>query len=175
MSNKKQSTERGTQELKKKKAVAGILCIVVTLIIGVFVVKDAVGKSSSTTASKGGDLIIPKSEVTETAKFYPYNANGTNMEVLAVKASDGTIRTAFNTCQICNGSPRAYYKQEGSALVCQNCGNKFSMDMVEKERGGCNPIPIMQEDKMDDGENIIIAEEFIIENKSLFTSNWKTK
>jgi len=60
-----------------------------------------------------GDLVISKSEVTEKAKFYPYNADGTRMEILAVRAGDGSIRTAFNTCQVCNGSPRAYFKQQG--------------------------------------------------------------
>jgi len=174
VSNKNQSVKRGEKEIKSKRTIAIVAGAVVTLVIGVFIVKGAVGKSSSTVA-QGGDLIIPKNEITETAKFYPYNAEGTKLEILAVKASDGTIRTAFNTCQICNGSPRAYYKQEGNELVCQNCGNRFSMDMVESQRGGCNPIPIMQEDKIDDGNNIIITEDFILKNKNLFTANWKTK
>lgn len=77
--------------------------------------------------------------------------------------------------QVCNGSPRAYYKQEGNVFVCQNCGNKFSFDMIEQQRGGCNPIPIMKEDKTDDGTNLIISKDFIEQNKSLFTENWKTK
>lgn len=174
MSNKKNTTG-GKQPNKTKKAIACVVGAVIVLLAAVFVVKGVVGKNNGTAVTKGGDLIIPKSEITENAKFYPYKAEGTNMEILAVRASDGTIRTAFNTCQICNGSPRAYYKQEGSMLVCQNCGNRFSMDMVEKERGGCNPIPIMEGDKIDDGTNIIIAESFILENKKLFTSNWKTK
>jgi uncharacterized membrane protein len=72
------------------------------------------------------------------------------MEVLAVKAPDGTIRTAFNTCQVCFGSGRGYYKQEGKTLVCQNCGNRFSLDDVEKVRGGCNPVPILENEKQED-------------------------
>lgn len=175
MNHKKPSTGRGAKEVKNKKALAVSAGIVATLIIGVFIVKGVIGNSNNVTVSTGGDLIIPKSEITQTVKFYPYNAQGTKLEILAVKASDGTIRTAFNTCQICNGSPRAYYKQQGSELICQNCGNRYSMDMVEKQRGGCNPIPIMQEDKIEDDTNIIIAEDFILENKNLFTANWKTK
>ena len=45
------------------------------------------------------------------------------MEIVAVKALDGSIRTAFNTCQVCYNSGRGYYQQEGNELVCQNCGN----------------------------------------------------
>ena len=54
--------------------------------------------------SSGGNLTIPVDELTENAVFYPANVDGTEMEVIAVKTSDGTIRTAFNTCQICYDS-----------------------------------------------------------------------
>jgi uncharacterized membrane protein len=95
------------------------------------------------------------------------------MEVMAVQASDGTIRTAFNTCQVCNGSPRAYFKQEGKSVVCQNCGNVFSLDMIEVQRGGCNPVPIKKDDKVEDGDTITISGEFLEQYKDLFPSNWK--
>ena len=78
------------------------------------------------------------------------------MEVLAVKASDGSIRTAFNTCQVCYDSGRGYYKQQGKVVVCQNCGNQFKLDQIEKIKGGCNSVPIMKENKTDDSENIVI-------------------
>jgi uncharacterized membrane protein len=133
------------------------------------------GEKSNGVSGQGQDVEIKKSEITETVKFYPAKVGNKNMEILAVKASDGTIRTAFNTCQVCNGSPKAYYKQEGDILVCQNCGNQFSMDMIEQQRGGCNPVPIYKENKSEDGENIIISKEFIEQNKELFTDNWKTK
>ena len=41
----------------------------------------------------------------------------TYIEVLAVKSSDGTIRTAFNTCQVCYASGRGYYIQQGDGLI----------------------------------------------------------
>jgi len=118
------------------------------------------------------DLKILKSEVSEKAVFYPYKAGETYMEVIAVKATDGSIRTALNTCQICFSSGQGYYKQEGDKLVCQNCGNRFGVDDVEVVRGGCNPVPIMKENKTDDGENIVINKDFLEANKELFVS-WK--
>ncbi|WP_313562485.1 DUF2318 domain-containing protein [Ruminiclostridium cellobioparum] len=159
----------------KNKHIAIIIGIAVILVAVIFVSKLAAGGNSDSPATEGTDLVINKSDVSETVKFYPVKIGNKNMEILAVKASDGTIRTAFNTCQVCNGSPRAYYKQEGDTLVCQNCGNRFSMDMVEQQRGGCNPIPILKEDKTDDGTNITISKDFIEQNKELFTDNWKTK
>ena len=94
------------------------------------------------------------------------------MEILAVRAPDGSIRTAFNTCQVCYNSGRGYYKQSGDELVCQNCGNRFKANAVEIEIGGCNPVPILGENKTDDGTTIVIPQKFLEQNKGLF-GNWK--
>ena len=118
------------------------------------------------------DLKILKSEITDEAKFYPYKAGDTYMEVFAVKASDGSIRTALNTCQVCFDSGRGYYKQQGNKVVCQNCGNVFGVDDIEVIKGGCNPVPVMQENKTEDGEYITIKKEFLEANNELF-AEWK--
>ncbi|WP_243156237.1 DUF2318 domain-containing protein [Clostridium sp. C2-6-12] len=128
-------------------------------------------------ASKSSENIIPgieiiKSEISDKAKFYPYESNGVKMEVLALKANDGTIRVAFNTCQVCYSSGKGYYVQEGKELVCQNCGNRFNADMVGKTKGGCNPVPIAEQSKVDDGTKIEIDKKFLDKNKGYF-SNWK--
>ena len=94
------------------------------------------------------------------------------MEVIAVKDSDGTIRTAFNTCQICYDSGKGYYKQEGNKLVCQNCGNSFTMDQVGIISGGCNPWPILDEDRTVSDEEIQISYEFLKSSGDIF-ENWK--
>ena len=39
------------------------------------------------------DLVIQIAEITENALFFPVDIDGVRMEVLAVKAPDGTIRT----------------------------------------------------------------------------------
>ena len=115
---------------------------------------------------------INKSEISNKVKFYPYESNGIKMEVLALKSSDGTIRTALNTCQVCYSSGKGYYVQEGNELVCQNCGNRFSADMVGKTKGGCNPVPISDTSKIDDGTKITIDKNYLDKNKTYF-SNWK--
>lgn len=123
-------------------------------------------------AADGEDLIINTADITEKATFYPVESDGTRMEVLAVKAPDGTIRTAFNTCQVCYDSGRGYYKQSGDKLVCQNCGNQFPMSSVEIETGGCNPWPIFDESKTVTDESITIPASFLKESKVIF-GNWK--
>ncbi len=132
------------------------------------------GDSDKLRAAKvtDSDIVIPVKDITETAKFFPAKIDGTELEVLAVKAPDGTIRTAFNTCQVCYSSGKGYYKQEGDELVCQNCGNHFSMDQVEVIKGGCNPVPITDEYKTADDTSITISKDYLKEATVIF-QNWK--
>ncbi|MDR0518795.1 MAG: DUF2318 domain-containing protein [Clostridiales Family XIII bacterium] len=122
----------------------------------------------------GGSLVIPTGEISGTATYYPVSVDGTLMEVIAVKDSGGSIRTAFNTCQVCYDSGRGYYEQQGDVLVCQNCGNQFPMDRVEVEAGGCNPWPIFAENKTVSDDSITISYDFLSESKQIF-ANWKTE
>jgi hypothetical protein len=172
MSGAKQGNKNAQQVTKTNSKTSILIGLAVVLILGFFVFKAFSSGGEKTTASAGSDLVIPKSEISQTAKFYSYKVGKTAMEVIALKASDGTIRTALNTCQVCNGSPKAYYEQQGDVLVCQNCGNQFKADMVEKERGGCNPVPIMKENKTEDENNITISKAFLEANIDLFKV-WK--
>lgn len=121
----------------------------------------------------GEALAISASDITEDASFYSVEVDGTRMEVIAVRDSQGEIRTAFNTCRVCYGSSRAYYVQEGDYLVCQNCGNRFSMDRVGLESGGCNPWPITENDRMIAGDDVSIPYETLAAAEKIF-ANWKT-
>jgi uncharacterized membrane protein len=96
------------------------------------------------------------------------------MEILAVRASDGSIRTALNTCQVCYDSGRGYYKQSGSFLICQNCGNRFHIDQIERIKGGCNPVPITTELKTDLGDSIGISRQLMASAKEFFRY-WKKR
>lgn len=122
--------------------------------------------------NENGDFVISTSDITETAAFYAYNELDKKMEIIAVKATDGTIRTAFNTCQVCYSSGKGYYVQEGEFLVCQNCGNRFGMDEVALTKGGCNPVPITDEYKTEADGVITIPKEFLEEAQVIF-ENWK--
>jgi uncharacterized membrane protein len=134
--------------------------------------KETGKTSSNIPAVKDSDIVINTKDITEKASFYPANINGTDLEVIAVKAPDGTIRTAFNTCQVCYSSGKGYYKQEGDQLVCQNCGNRFTMDQVSVTRGGCNPVPITDEYKTVENDTITIAKDYLAEATVIF-ANWK--
>ena len=127
---------------------------------------------SSLSASAAGSLTIHKSEVTGTPRFYPVTIDGVKMEIIAVKASDGTIRTAFNTCQVCYSSGRGYYKLQGSTLVCQNCGNRFTPNQISLEKGGCNPVPIGAEERTENTDSIVVSDSYLRQAEQIFAV-WK--
>ena len=148
----------------------GMIAVVAVIIIAVLFGLNG----GDATVVKDADLVISISEISTKANFYPVEIEGTELEVLAVEAPDGSIRTAFNTCQVCYSSGRGYYEQDGDVLVCQNCGNRFRMDQIEIESGGCNPVPIFDTNKTVTEDSIIISKELLTEAKVIFT-NWKTQ
>lgn len=123
--------------------------------------------------NENGDVVINEADITGNASFIEYESKkGITVGLVAVRASDGTVRTALDTCEVCNGSPYAYFAQDGDSIQCQNCGNVYSVDMIQLERGGCNPIPIMSDEKTVTETEIIIPSAFLEENALIF-ENWK--
>ena len=110
-----------------------------------------------TSIKKGGYLAIPIADLSQTASFYKADIDGTEIELVALKDSKGNLRTAFNACQVCYSSGRGYYRQEGEYLVCQNCGNSFTIDQVGIASGGCNPWPILDSDRTVTDDEIQIS------------------
>ncbi|MCD8011725.1 MAG: DUF2318 domain-containing protein [Lachnospiraceae bacterium] len=133
---------------------------------------QSASRSSSSDAQTAGAVVIDTSEIGETASYYDYDADGTTVEVLAVTASDGSVRLALNTCQVCQGSPYAYFVQEGDSFICQNCKNVFSRDDIGLEAGGCNPVPVTEDNYEESDGVITISSDFLDGYKESFT-NWK--
>ncbi len=126
----------------------------------------------SSTAAKNSGIEINTDAVAATASYYDVDIDGTTVEVFAVLASDGSVRLAMNTCQVCNGSPYAYFEQDGDYFICQNCGNSFSRDEVGLISGGCNPVPITEDDYIEADGVITVSEDFLEENAYRFSA-WK--
>jgi uncharacterized membrane protein len=157
--------------MKKTAVIAGI-ALAALVASGAVFAQNSGGLNVVKPVITNRDLVIPIAEITENAIFYPVDIQGTRVEVLAVKAPDGTIRTAFNTCQVCYGSGRGFYKQQETVLVCQNCGNRFRMSRVGVSSGGCNPVPIFAQDKTVTDTTITISKDFLTQAKEIF-ARWK--
>lgn len=125
-----------------------------------------------TSAVSGGDIVIQSADIASDASFFDYDANGITVQVFAVQASDGTVRLALNTCQVCNGSPYAYFQQDGDWFICQNCGNRFASDEIGIVSGGCRPVPITEDIYGEQDGVITVPASFLKEKAALF-KNWK--
>lgn len=119
-------------------------------------------------ADEDGKLNVPTEGITETATYVNYETDGNIVQLILVKGTDGVIRTVFNTCQVCNPSPNAYFVQNGDTFTCQNCGNKFSTDQLGVLKGGCNPAVVEELEETDD--NIIIASAYLEQYSGNFAS-----
>lgn len=120
-------------------------------------------------ANEDGKIIIDTTNITANVTFVNYEIDNVIIQFVVVRGTDGNVRIAFNTCQACNPSPNAYFKQVGEYLQCQNCGNKFHIDKIGIEKGGCNPAPV-EEKEVKDNE-IIIDQDYVNSYKTKF-ENW---
>lgn len=118
--------------------------------------------------NEDGNIVIDTSNISSDATFVNYEVDGVIIQLIAVQASDGSVRMSFNTCQSCNPSPRAYFIQQEDVFICQNCGNRFTADQVGVERGGCNPAPV--EATQDEDGNFVIEAAYLDQYKNNFAS-----
>ena len=89
------------------------------------------------------------------ARFYNVEMpNGKIVYFFVVKDKNNIYRAAANACQVCFGE-RKGFRQEEDEIVCNNCGNRYPIEKIATEKGGCNPGPINPNLEVRNG-NIII-------------------
>jgi hypothetical protein len=102
---------------------------------------------------EGGVVRIPLSSVQDgNAHFFTLLSSGKKISFFAMRAPDGSIRTAFDACVACNHA-KLGYRQESDVVVCNNCGMGFKPSDIGRETGGCNPIPV---NKSSDGQMLVL-------------------
>lgn len=78
------------------------------------------------------------------AQFFQFVGQKGPIKFFVVKSSDGVIRAAFDACDVCYKEKKGY-RQEGDAMICNNCGQAFPSNMVNVVKGGCNPSPLQRQ------------------------------
>ena len=169
--NGKRSSKHSVSSMPVAAAAVLAAALAVTLLPGLSG-EGGGGAANGAAVPAGGNLVIRAEEIGTQASYFDYDAGGITVQVLAVRASDDTVRLALNTCQVCNGSPFAYFKQKGDSFVCQNCKNRFSSTDVGKVSGGCNPVPVTAEVYTEQDGIITVPSSFLEDNAARFT-NWK--
>lgn len=121
----------------------GIVVLIALLIFtkGFGLFTSIITGSAANPSGSDKEFRIPLSEISEKAKWYEYESNGINIRFFVVKASDGSIKTGFDACDVCYRNKKGY-RQEGSYMVCNNCGNRYPINGLgteNKNPGGCWP------------------------------------
>jgi len=98
------------------------------------------------------------------AHYYTYMHQGRPIEFFVLKSKDGTVRAAFNACDVCYLSKKGY-TQDGDYVICNNCGQRFPANEINDVHGGCNPSPL---GRVVAGNTLVILVEDIIEGLRYF-------
>jgi hypothetical protein len=100
------------------------------------------GSEFAQAATVQGKVEIPVAQVSDgQAHFYTYESGGTKVNYFVLQSPDGTIRAAFNACDVCYPYKKGYH-QDGNYMQCNNCGRRFRSDQINVLEGGCNPAPL---------------------------------
>lgn len=113
------------------------------------------------------DIIkIPLSEISANAKFFSEDIDGVTMKYFAVKASDGTIKTAFDACDVCYKAKKGY-RQEGDEMVCNNCGRHYRISSLGVANFGTGCWPSYLKSRIE-GDYLIISRGDLAEKRYMF-------
>lgn len=122
------------------------------------------------------DLVIQIADIKEYITFYPVDTDGMRMEIMVVKAPDGTIRTAFNACHFCyqrNNDQKVtgYFTQAAGPVLFSLCGSerRYTMNQIQISSTACHPEPIPDENKIITSSTLTVSKEYLRKAKTMFT------
>jgi len=162
--SREEKKEQFKQE-KKRRAPWLILVVVLIMTGGVSAWALLTGGAQSESMFKvnNGAVQIPQSDFADgTAKFYKVKGSRGEIAFFLVKSSDGVLRAAFDTCDVCYKEKKGY-RQEGNNMICNNCGQKFRSDLINVVKGGCNPAPLQRE---------LVGDKVVIQLAALEQGSW---
>lgn len=135
----KTEKETGMVVKNTKQVVLAGLLTVALLVGAVSVFAFSFGKYE-TVKESNGTITLPVAKLADgKARFYKFEDGGKEITFFAVKASDGSYKTAFDACDSCYRSKKGY-EQQGDKMNCKNCNQKFAINRLgPNATGGCNP------------------------------------
>lgn len=125
-------------------------------------------QSSAATQTVRNGLITHATNLFEDgqARHFKFDdaAGGTTITYFILKSTDGVIRAAFDACDVCWAEGKGYV-QDGTDMVCQNCGRRFESVKVNEVQGGCNPAPLL---RTIEGDRVVIRADDLKEGRRFF-------
>jgi len=112
---------------------------VALLICAATVFAFSFGKYEKVKVSNGVAMIPVDKLADGKAHFYKFEDGGKEIIFFATKATDGSVKTAFDACDACYKAKKGY-EQQGEKMNCKNCNQKFAINRLgPNATGGCNP------------------------------------
>jgi len=135
---------------------AAVISLLIALTAGSAAAILGLGKCEKVKAVNGV-VTIPLAKIGDgKAHYYKFEADGKEIAFFLVKAGDGSIRSAFDACDVCFQDKKGYV-QQGDAVVCKNCNKKFAINRIGPHAvGGCNPSHLPHREA---GGNVVITVE----------------
>lgn len=93
----------------------------------------------------------------------------TSIAYFVLKSTDGVIRAAFDACDVCWPEGKGYV-QDGTAMVCRNCGRRFESVKINEVQGGCNPAPLK---RTIEGDQVVIRVDDVKQGRGYFNFSKK--
>lgn len=123
---------------QKRISLIAVVVLACAAVAGAFSI-PGFGKADKVTPVNGV-VSIPAEKVSDgKAHYFKYNDGRKDITFFVVKASDGSIRTAFDACDACYREKKGY-EQQGNTMICKNCNMKFPINRLgPNATGGCNP------------------------------------
>ena len=139
---------------KRTKQVVMAGLVVLALLAGVVGVFAFSFGKYETVKANNGVIALPVAKLADgKAHFFKFEDGGKEISFFAVRAADGSYKTAFDACDSCYSSKKGY-EQQGDKMNCNNCNKKFAINRLgPNATGGCNPgyLPNQQ-----NGGNILL-------------------
>ena len=127
----------GVSAMKRAVLAGGVLMI---LLVSVLTVSAfSFGKYEKVAITNGTVSVVTAKLADGKAHYYSVEDGGKTISFFAVKAADGSIKTAFDACDSCYRAKKGY-EQLGDKMNCKNCNQKFPINRLgPNATGGCNP------------------------------------
>lgn len=132
-----------------KKSQSTLWLLVIALVVTAFALVGWLGIPGAGNASAqksvtatAGKVTIPLADLNDgQAHFYSYQGQGGKVPFFVIKGKDGTLRAAFDACDVCYQEKKGY-AQQGEEMICKNCNQTFPVAKIGTVSGGCNPSPL---------------------------------
>jgi uncharacterized membrane protein len=138
----KRAQFEGPRRRNRPSLILGVVVVVAVAALVGFVVLGRGGSSGEVAPVQNGKIVLSAAQFRGgTARFYAYDAGGIRVKFFVVTDTKGKIHVALDACEVCFPK-KLGYKQAGDFIQCNNCGKKFLTDKLNRETGGCNPVPV---------------------------------